>query len=551
MSTQSAAREVDLNGVARTLIKRRWSGKVKSTDPRLGADVRALHQRANTAREAGELLLAAPPPPAQRAKKTAQMRDLIAVADVLRGLGLIEELEDIAVAVLKSKRGWQALELRFGLGGEQPKTLQDTGDRLGLTRERIRQLEKQFSTQLKRRGVWAPAFHRTIRLLRDALPVTEEEAQELLRRERLLGDCETLPFQTLPKLSQLLRRGLPFAVAEGRLLPARAGEAVAALGPMARRLTTHWGATTVDELRATLAEEGKEEIDDQTVCMVLESTAGFQWLDREGGWFWIRSTARNRLLNQVEKIMSVAGSIEIGELRDGVGRHYRMKGFRPPREVLARLCEDSGLYQRREDVIIGGRHLPDWRQVLGKNDATIVSVLFDDGPVMRRDELEHRAVEEEGLNRSSFYVSLTYSPVLERYAPGVFGLRGAPVSAAEIKAMIPPRARRRVLQDHGWTSDGKIWIAYKVSPSGLASGVLGVPSVLDDLLRGSFNLTSEDGRSVGTLVVDDNMWGLSPFYRRRGVEVGDYVVVIFDAGDATATIVTGGVDLLSRFQQGT
>lgn len=465
-------------------------------------------------------------------------------------MGVVEELESIAAPVLGSKRAWQALELRLGLGGEGPKTLQGIGDQLGLTRERIRQFEKKFSDRLERRQVWAPAFDKTVRALQHALPLTEEGAQELLHREQQLKQNETLSFQALLRVGELLRKKLPFEVAEGFLLPAGTAEAASALGVVARKLITHWGTTTVGELCAVLDEEGKGEIDDQTVRTILDSMAGVRWLDREDGWFWIEGTARNRLLNQVEKIMSVAGSIGIGELRDGVGRHHRMKGFRPPREILARLCEDTGIYQRSGDIIVGGSDLPDWRQILGKNEATIVSVLFDEGPVMRRDELERRAVDEEGLNRSSFFVYLSYSPVLERYAPGVFGLRGAPITAAEVKAMIPSRVRTQVLQDHGWTQDGKVWIAYKISPSGQASGVLGVPSVLDDLLRGSFALTSEDGRQVGTAVVDDSMWGLSPFFRRRGVETGDYVVVIFDVADGTATIATGADDLLLRVQKG-
>ena len=549
MTQQRTAASNELEQAARTLIKRRWSGKVKGSDPRLGEGVTTLHRHASTAREAGEFLLARPPIPAKQTKKAAQVRHFVAEADNHRRLSVVEELETIVVAVLNSDRGWQAIRLRLGLDGEPAKTLQGVGSRLGITRERVRQIEKRLSDQLNQQQVWSPAFCKTIRTLRDAIPLTEEEAQELLHREQLLARSESLPFKALFKLGMLLHKDLPFEVAEGWLFPTGSGEAVSALGSHARRLITHWGTTTVDELRTTLVEAGIGKVDDQTARTILESIDGFNWLDREVGWFWIKGTARNRLLNQIEKIMSVAGSIEIGELRDGVGRHHRMKGFRPPREVLARLCEDSALYERHVDTIIG-RDLPDWRKTLGKNEATIVSVLFEHGPVLRRDELERYAVEEHGLNRSSFYIYLTYSPVLQRYAPGVFGLRGAKISAAEVKAMIPSRARRQVLQDHGWTQDGKVWIAYKISPSGASSGVLGVPSVLDELLHGSFVLSSEDGRPVGTLVVDDNMWGLSPFYRRWGVEAGDHVVVTVDLNHGTATIAAGAEDLLLRYQQG-
>jgi len=42
------------------------------------------------------------------------------------------------------------LKLRFGIEGDDPLTLQEIGDRLGLTRERIRQIEQKAMEKLAR-----------------------------------------------------------------------------------------------------------------------------------------------------------------------------------------------------------------------------------------------------------------------------------------------------------------------------------------------------------------------------------------------------------------
>jgi RNA polymerase sigma factor (sigma-70 family) len=42
------------------------------------------------------------------------------------------------------------LDHRFGLGGEEPRTLQETGVHLQLSRERVRQVEQQAIARLKR-----------------------------------------------------------------------------------------------------------------------------------------------------------------------------------------------------------------------------------------------------------------------------------------------------------------------------------------------------------------------------------------------------------------
>ncbi|MDO8836925.1 MAG: RNA polymerase sigma factor RpoD/SigA [Vicinamibacterales bacterium] len=44
----------------------------------------------------------------------------------------------------------EVMELRFGLGGHEASTLQEIGDRLGLSRERIRQIESRAKEKLRR-----------------------------------------------------------------------------------------------------------------------------------------------------------------------------------------------------------------------------------------------------------------------------------------------------------------------------------------------------------------------------------------------------------------
>jgi len=56
---------------------------------------------------------------------------------------------DAALADL-TPRERDVMALRFGLRGEEPKTLQEIGDRLGVSRERVRQLEARAIEKLRR-----------------------------------------------------------------------------------------------------------------------------------------------------------------------------------------------------------------------------------------------------------------------------------------------------------------------------------------------------------------------------------------------------------------
>ncbi len=61
--------------------------------------------------------------------------------------------EEVARALdLLDEREGRVLMMRYGLGGESPKTLSDVGAALGITRERVRQIENRALTKLRDPG---------------------------------------------------------------------------------------------------------------------------------------------------------------------------------------------------------------------------------------------------------------------------------------------------------------------------------------------------------------------------------------------------------------
>ena len=65
-------------------------------------------------------------------------------AEILMNEALREALENL------SYRERRVLELRYGLGGEHPRTLDEVGHTFNVTRERIRQIESQSLKKLQR-----------------------------------------------------------------------------------------------------------------------------------------------------------------------------------------------------------------------------------------------------------------------------------------------------------------------------------------------------------------------------------------------------------------
>ena len=76
-------------------------------------------------------------------------------SDAVAGLMRREELEAILGQLTHRER--KVLELRFGLRGEEPRTLEEVGQRFGVTRERIRQIEAKTLGLLPRSAHASPA----------------------------------------------------------------------------------------------------------------------------------------------------------------------------------------------------------------------------------------------------------------------------------------------------------------------------------------------------------------------------------------------------------
>ena len=73
-------------------------------------------------------------------------RGVLGPADAVATLLRREELEEVLSQL--SHRERKVLELRFGLRGEEPRTLEEVGQRFGVTRERIRQIAAKTLNKL-------------------------------------------------------------------------------------------------------------------------------------------------------------------------------------------------------------------------------------------------------------------------------------------------------------------------------------------------------------------------------------------------------------------
>jgi hypothetical protein len=169
-------------------------------------------------------------------------------------------------------------------------------------------------------------------------------------------------------------------------------------------------------------------------------------------------------------------------------------------------------------------------------EKSLIQILREGGGVMSRAELELKSLSA-GIKRNTLEVYLSYSPVINRYAPAVYGVRGSDVEPGAVEALRPRQSRREVLQDYGWTKDGRPWIGYRLSESTVRSGVVTIPANMKRFVSGEYSMVSEGGETFGELNCQgSSAWGLRPIMERRGLEAGDFLMITIDESKRAALI---------------
>lgn len=446
----------------------------------------------------------------------------------------------------RNRRDRDIVSFYFGLSGEAPHTLEETGQRAGITRERVRQIISRRKSHLRTLFKENQRIGLMGRLVRLA-PCTAASVETCLRSEEVLE-----PTTTLESVLQVLDLGgmqhqlKVTGTGSGRLL-VKEDHANLADRIRSEALKRLWriGAYRMDSLIEDLPSSVTQHANSLMVTAVITSIPGFQWLDDSQSWFWIRREKPIRLQRKIRRVLSVAPVIAIGELRAALRRDIRQYAV-PPSRILTELCCQLENCVVEAGVVSSLCPEPAHAVLKGK-ELEIVQLLMQHGPVCSRKSLQELATAS-GIGLPSFWRCLNFCQTITRIAPGVYGLTGADVSPEVVAALQADSDEpTSVLQDHGWTANGEIWIGYRLSKPSLKSGVLGVPGARKELLIGEYHMVDAKSKTVGKLVVrDHSLWGLGPFFRRAGAEVGDTLVLVVSRSTNSAVARLGDDGLIQE-----
>jgi hypothetical protein len=337
------------------------------------------------------------------------------------------------------------LSLRFGLDGSKPLTLEDIGSRSGVTRERIRQIERKAKTRL----AYDP--------------------------RRLIESFQTTVFQT-----RILR-------AKFSEISSKAGEDVHSLNEFVESVSQETKVWPFG-LRLWI---NPEMADIKSVCRHFLEKEEVIWIDGERETF-VRTSSNNPYVNTAGKFLQVFESIDLDSVRDGIAQTFSYRPSRPEfdleTEEIASILTAFG-FEVEDDFVYPGTFDLDRSSgtELSPTEETLLAALDQKDDLTDLGKLRELVPELKRHGSTESQTLMGKSPLFERTGPSIYALRGAKHPQQKYAALLE-KARTSGhpwIDRAGWDSDGGQEgdrLAYRLRTRGQLPSDIAVPEFVAMLI---------------------------------------------------------------------
>lgn len=463
---------------------------------------------------------------------------------------------------------------RFGLLGHGGSELEAIGQRYGMTRERVRQIVKKMLGAAAAQPIWAPATIKAHLGYHARLPARREALEKDPQMRALLGP--NLSLSELERFtSTFLGRDQKAGALGNRRVVAKRVREVMVTGTKQQKIATavhRWTLKTVSHVGAAQAEwiaskatkETGKAVTDDDVKALLQGAEDFEWLHEETGWFWLKDAARNRLANQILRMVCVRPEplpidIVFGGLirsdrdrRWSQGKEYATGSVViPPALVIRALCERLPfVYVNGQGHISASKECPAPKEALGHVHFEILQAMLKLRGIARRSEVREHVLGACDIKKVTFEVMFGDAPFISTIGRELFAMRGFeldPERLQEARKAIDDNRKRTNLrpgdESAGPTHGSLVW-SLRITEGVMKNYIISVPAALQrtvlpglyqttGIVSGEIEVVTRSGEADRSQQL--RIKGLAGALRSL-VKPGDALILGFDVNQRTLSI---------------
>jgi hypothetical protein len=420
---------------------------IRLDDPRLGKYLREAFRFAASIENERKLtsqdtlvdlairIASRPYDPANPLAFSGHIRTLRRNVALMSRLPLEKELRGITTAV-KNQRAADIFLHYQGWSGDSKSTLRAAAAEFGITHGAVSWVCADFTEVFAKKAPYLPSLDKTLAFVKDRLPAAVCDIELALTKhgltektfslESLLGAARF--FNRQPSFAIETSIGARIAVPKGRAGVARE------ITRVAEREITKYGAATMGNVTEQARGKTSFSISQEFASRVLQCRRDFQWLSREGNWFWLSAVQRNPLVNSIRKILSVSPRIDVHEVRTGISRNSRPDGAFLPCGALLELCRLLPMCNVMGEMVFASETL-DPQDTLCDSEQLMLRILRERGPLLKWGIYQTLCLNA-GMNKNMFNSVIRESPIVAKHAPGIYTIIGTHVLASPMVASV-------------------------------------------------------------------------------------------------------------------
>ena len=475
----------------------------------------------------------------KRIKSKNAKNDLLESKDIK---SLDDEI-DLILNKINFKRT-DIIKIHLGLDGSDIKTLQQTGDYFNVTRERIRQIEKDFIRKLRKTNVGNLKILNKIRVkLIELCPISSSEFEKFLldnsiTKKRFYTRSIMSLFEILLGEKEFLKINIPkYSIANNNyIIDLKKNLKYSKIIKFITKNFNTYGLINISFIakKFNLAIDG--------IIQLLKYHNDISFIDNQ--YIYDNDKSRNRLYNSLQKIFNINRKINKFDLEKAFNRISRFEKT-PNFKSLSKYCEkEMDANTNDYEIIIPENKIDKFfynsrKPIFSEIEHAIINSFGVEDKILSYHELTNKLMNK-GINANSaaLYVSRN-TPIIIKVAPSCYALVGTEFEAGEIDIYYNLNKVKNKIEknfDYDYGENNTIWVGYEINRKNRDGRNFSVPKSLFEIIKGKYKVVGLDH----TIQISNGyIYRVSNEKLKNMIVLGQEIIFTFNINKKTVTILNG------------